>query len=338
MPILRKNPITNQWVIIATERAKRPREYKVVRESLATSFCPFCAGNEDATPPEIRSYRTHLSSSRSPSGHEEAWSVRVVPNKYPALRVEGELGRRGEGIYDSMEGVGAHEVIIESAEHVADFGALSPRQITTVLWAWRDRIVDLRNDSRLKCVVVFKNHGAEAGATVEHSHSQLIALPVVPKRLQEELDGASRYFEFRERCVFCDIIHQELETGRRIVFENADVVAIAPFASRFPFEIWFLPRRHQAAFERGDQRLYESMAEAFRTVMGKLDVALNKPAYNLMLHSSPFGLEDSPHYHWHFELIPKLNKVAGFEWGTGFHINPTPSETAARHLREIVLP
>jgi UDPglucose--hexose-1-phosphate uridylyltransferase len=332
MPTLRKNPITNQWVIIATERAKRPVEYKVERRSLATSYCPFCAGNEEATPPEIRVYRTHGEADES-----TPWSVRVVPNKYPALRVEGALDRHGEGIYDMMEGIGAHEVIIEAPDHVVELSALSVRQITTVLWAWRDRIVDLKNDSRLKCAVVFKNHGAEAGATVEHAHSQLIALPVVPLQLKEELDGARRYFEFRERCVYCDIISQELDTGKRIVFENSDVVAIAPFASRFPFETWFLPRRHQAAYERGDQRLFESMAEAMRTVMRKLDVALNKPAFNLMLHTSPFGMEDVPHYHWHFELIPKLNRVAGFEWGTGFHINPTPSETAASHLRDIVL-
>ncbi|MFU8807126.1 MAG: DUF4931 domain-containing protein, partial [Bradymonadaceae bacterium] len=249
MPVLRKNPITNEWVIIATERAKRPREYKVERESLETHFCPFCVGNEDATPPEIRTYKPH-----GPGTEDAPWSVRVVPNKYPALRVEGSLDKRGEGIYDIMEGVGAHEVIIESGTHVADFADLSPRQITTVLWAWRDRIVDLRNDPRLKYVVIFKNHGAEAGATIEHAHSQLIALPIVPKRLREELDGAQKYYDFRERCVFCDIITQELDTRKRVVFENSDVVAIAPFASRFPFELWFLPRRHQAAFEKGDQR------------------------------------------------------------------------------------
>ncbi|MBA2665252.1 MAG: galactose-1-phosphate uridylyltransferase [Bradymonadaceae bacterium] len=329
MPVLRKNPVTNQWVIIATERAKRPRDYKVERQSLESSFCPFCAGNEDATPREICVYRDAAAQSA------KRWNVRVVPNKYPALRVEGSLEMRGDGMYDTMEGIGAHEVIIESPDHVIDFSSLSVSEISTVLWAWRDRIVDLRKDARLKCVMIFKNQGAEAGATLEHVHSQLIALPVVPQRLQEELDGAQRYFEFRERCVFCDMLRQELESGVRIVHENAHVVAFAPFASRFPFEVWILPRRHEPWYEAGTQQIYDATADALRVVIKKLNIALDQPAFNLMLHSAPFVHENVAHYHWHIELIPKLNTVAGFEWASGFHINPTPSETAAQHLRDI---
>lgn len=326
MPTLRKDPIGGRWVIIATERGKRPRDYGETVSNPQSEYCPFCAGNEEATPPSIMEYA---------KSSDQPWSVRVIPNKYPALKVEGELDRRGDGIYDHMEGVGAHEVIIESDEHVVDFADLDVDQIERVLRAWSDRIRDLSNDKRLKCAIVFKNHGAQAGASLEHAHSQLIALPIVPKRLSEELDGAKRYQEFRDRCVFSDIIDQELEGGERLVYENEDIVVFAPYASRFPFELWFLPRSDEAWYEEAPPRHYHSLASALRVVCRKLNRALDNPPYNLMLHSAPYTDDDMSHFRWHIELIPKLTKVAGFEWGTGFYINPTPPEDAAKHLRDI---
>ncbi|MFW5965974.1 MAG: DUF4921 family protein [Persicimonas sp.] len=194
----------------------------------------------------------------------------------------------------------------------------------------------LNDDERFACAVAFKNHGAAAGASLEHTHSQLIALPVIPKRLSEELIGAKRYFLADEACVFCDIVDQELEDGARVVAHNEKAVVIAPYASRFPFELWVLPRLHQPRFEEADDSLFDDVARALRAALCKLNRALDHPPYNLMLHSAPFfENEDVDHYHWHFELIPNLTQVAGFEWGTGFYINPTAPESAAEHLRQI---
>ncbi len=324
MPTLRKDPIGGRWVIIATERNKRPSDYGESVRSPQAEFCPFCAGNEDATPPPIAEERTG-----------DGWDVRVVPNKFPALRSEGEITRRGEGIYDEMSGIGAHEVIIECPEHISDIAELDTAQIEKVLRVWADRLRELRQDPRLRCAIVFKNHGAQAGASLEHAHSQLIALPIVPKRLAEELEGAKKYQEFRDRCVFDDILQQELDSEERLVYQNEDIVVIAPYASRFPFELWFLPRRGEPWYEHADLRTYHCLAEALQVVCRKLNRALDHPPYNLMLHSAPFTDEDMSHFTWHLELIPTLTKVAGFEWGTGFYINPTPPEEAAKHLRDM---
>ncbi len=330
MPLFRKNPIHNQWVIIATERAKRPRDYKTEKQSLTADFCPFCPGNEATTPPAIRTFHDPAR-----TNDPAQWQVRVVPNKFPALRVEGSLEKRGQGLYDTMQGIGAHEVIIETDTHHADFADLSVNEIKLVLAAWKERILDLKKDERFECVLVFKNQGAEAGATLEHVHSQLIALPMVPHKLQEELQTAQDYFDFKQRCLFCDILDQELETQERIIYENEQVVALTPFGSRFPFEVLFLPRRHEPWYEAENESIYDYVADALRVVLKKLNVALDNPAFNLMLHSAPFKHASEAPYHWHLELIPKLNTIAGFERGSGLYINPIPSETAAQHLRNI---
>jgi UDPglucose--hexose-1-phosphate uridylyltransferase len=326
--MLRKDPIAGRWVIIATERAKRPNDYQVDAENLKRGFCPFCAGNEDSTPASLASF--------PPGADADEWSVRVVPNKFPALSSSGDVASHRDGLFEGLSGVGAHEVIIEAAEHVVDLADLPAEHIATVLRAWRDRIVALRQDERLECAVLFKNHGAAAGASLEHAHSQLIALPVVPKRLSEELVGSKRYHLANQRCVYCDIIDQEFENDTRVVCANNHAVALTPFASRFPFELWILPREHEPWYENTDDQIFESVASVLKQVLQKLNRALDSPPFNLMLHSAPFpGADDLSHYHWHLELIPKLTKVAGFEWGTGFYINPTSPESAAEHLRDI---
>lgn len=327
MPMLRKDPIAGRWVIIATERAKRPREYQIDTESLQSGFCPFCAGNEDSTPDPVAIY---------PPQPGDDWQVRVIPNKFPALSTTGEVTPQADGLYEGLQGVGAHEVIIEAPDHVADLAELPVERIATVLRAWKERIEAQREDERIECAVVFRNHGAAAGASLEHAHSQLIALPIIPKRLSEELVGSKHYQLSHEACVFCDIIAQELDSGSRVVCADDNVVALTPFASRFPFELWILPREHEPWYENSDDALLESVAVVLKRVLQKLNRALDSPPFNLMLHSAPFpNGEDVSHYHWHFELIPKLTKVAGFEWGTGFYINPTSPESAAEHLREI---
>jgi UDPglucose--hexose-1-phosphate uridylyltransferase len=333
MPELRKDPVTGRWVIISTSRQKRPNDFRFERATvLGREQCPFCPGREALTPSEVLSYRQNGGPPNGPG-----WTVRVVPNKFPALQVEGTLDREGEGLFDRMNGVGAHEVIIETPDHDRTLASMAELEIERVLSAYRDRIQDLKQDRRLRHILIFKNHGAPAGATLEHTHSQLIALPIVPDFLREELDGARAHFAAKERCVYCDIVRQELREGTRVIQENADLVALAPYAPRFAFETWLLPKRHAARFEDAPRHEYESLARLLRSVLQRMDRALERPSYNLIIHTAPFssGIEDV--FHWHVEIMPKLTRVAGFEWGTGFYINPTSPEEAARVLRNVKL-
>jgi UDPglucose--hexose-1-phosphate uridylyltransferase len=329
MPELRKDPIHGRWVIIATERGRRPSDFAIEHPHPTGGFCPLCEGNEDKTPPEVLSYRNNGTPPDSPG-----WSLRVVPNKFPALRIEGDLDRAGEGMFDKMNGVGAHEVVIETPLHEETLATLPFKAVENVLWAYRQRILDLRGDQRLRYVLVFKNHGVAAGASLEHSHSQLIALPIVPRRVSEEIEGAKNYFHYKDRCVFCDIVRQELQQKVRVISENKSFVSVAAFASRFPFETWILPKKHYSHFESMEVADYEQAAQSLSDTLHRMNQVLGDPPYNFIIHSSSFSDGDRDYYHWHFEIMPKLTKVAGFEWGTGFYINPTPPEQAAMYLRE----
>jgi UDPglucose--hexose-1-phosphate uridylyltransferase len=263
------------------------------------------------------------------------WTLRVVPNQFPVLRVEGGLDRRGEGLFDKMNGIGAHEVIIESPRHEDTLASMDERAVEQVLSAAAARVQDLKRDRRFRYVIIFKNHGAAAGASLEHSHTQLIALPIVPREVRDEVDGSRLHFQTKERCVFCDILQQEATDGRRLIAENADVVALAPYAPRFPFETWILPKRHQALFEDAPRHEYVSLARLLGDILRRMNKALQFPPYNLLIHSAPVAEAAGEYYHWHVEIIPKLTKVAGFEWATGFYLNPTSPEEAAQVLRDI---
>jgi UDPglucose--hexose-1-phosphate uridylyltransferase len=333
MPELRRDPVTGRWVIIASERAKRPQDFIREPVKLKGGFCPFCAGNEAKTPPEILAYRPAENGDKAPKD-APGWFVRVVPNKYPALEIEGDLDRQAEGIYDRMNGMGAHEVIIETPQHEHTFATMPLKRIEDVLYAYRDRVTDLRNDTRLKYALVFKNHGEAAGATLEHTHSQLIALPIVPRQVVEELKGAREYHQLKDRCIYCDIVHQESKEQSRVVLENENFIVVSPYAPRFPFETWILPRRHDSGFQDSPAHLFANLAIAIKSLAAKMDRVLDLPAYNMVLHSAPLHDPPTDHYHWHMEFMPKLTKVAGFEWGTGFYINPTSPEEAAKFLRE----
>ncbi len=330
MPELRKDPIIDRWVIISTERGKRPVFFSEEEAPVKVSMCPLCPGNEAMTPPEVYSLRTDGSHREGPG-----WSLRVVPNKFPALRIEGALNKEGLGLYDRMNGVGAHEVIVETPTHGETLGKMSIKAIRDVFLAYRERVVDLARDKRFKYVMVFKNQGSIAGASLDHSHSQLIALPIVPRRVLEEINGGLNYYRYKDRCIFCDIITQEKDDNKRVVFENDEFIGISPYASRFPFETWIVPKRHEPYFvehQSGEDYFY--LAEMLSTILKKYDKVLNFPPYNYMIHTAPFGNGEVPHYHWHMEIIPRLTKMAGFEWGTGFYINPTPPEEATEYLRE----
>ena len=336
MPELRKDPISDTWVIISTERGKRPSDFGSVRQMRRTESCAFCEGHEAETPPEIRAIRPNGGPPNSPG-----WKVRVIPNKFAALRIEGELGRRGDGVYDWMNGIGCHEVIVETPRHDEQIIDFSDEHLALVLDTYRERILDLRNDQRLKYVQVFKNYGQVAGASLEHAHSQVIGLPVTPRWFKQELQNARFYYGLKERCLFCDILRQEAEQRRRYVYESDAFFAFCPYASRFPFEIWLLPKQHSCDFTEQDSSQLLELARALRAVLLLLNLAVEDPPYNWVLHTASIlrpraGYWDTirEDFHWHIEIIPRLTKMAGFEWGTGFYINPTPPEQAAAFLRE----
>jgi UDPglucose--hexose-1-phosphate uridylyltransferase len=207
------------------------------------------------------------------------------------------------------------------------------RAVEDVLWAYYFRLMDLKKDFRFKYVLIFKNEGEVAGSSLEHSHSQLIALPIIPKTVKEEMDTAKQYYDSKERCIFCDIINQEIETGKRVIYENDKYVAVAPFAPREPFETWILPKLHESNFGPSDKS-FSGLADIMQRVLKQLDKVLDTPPYNFILHTSAFKDEINDYYHWHIEIMPKLTRTAGFEWGSGFYVNPTPPEEAAKFMRE----
>jgi UDPglucose--hexose-1-phosphate uridylyltransferase len=259
-----------------------------------------------------------------------------MPNKFPALQIYGELSKTGEGMFDKMNGVGAHEVIVETPDHLQSLATIPLKSVEDALWAYYMRLNDLKKDRRFKYILIFKNEGDAAGASLEHSHTQLIALPIVPKLVMEETEASKRYYELKERCIFCDIINQELESGKRVIYENSRYVAIAPFAPRSPFETWILPKSHESSYLPPDKN-FAPLAEILQTILKQIDKILDIPPYNFVLHTSPFVEETNDYYHWHIEIVPKLTKIAGFEWGSGFYINPTPPEESARFMREAKL-
>ncbi len=330
MPELRKDPVLGRWIIIAEQRGKRPTDF-IVEETLSTGgFCPLCPGNERTTPPEVLVYgRTGDQGANMPG-----WQVRVVPNKYPALVIEGELDKQADGLYDKMNGIGAHEVVIENPDHEVVFSALPPRDMLFVFRAFRDRINDLERDSRFRYVLVFKNFGRAAGASLEHSHSQLVALPILPRKIDSELQGAISYYRYKERCIYCDIVRQEIQQGVRVVCQNDDFLVITPFAPRMPFEMWILPKRHSSAYHKQNDQQLAQLTEVFSECLRRLNACIPGVPYNFVLHTQPLRTEPLAHYHWHFEIVPKLTSIAGFEWGSGFYINPMSPEEAAGFLRD----
>jgi UDPglucose--hexose-1-phosphate uridylyltransferase len=329
MSELRKDPVTGRWVIISTEARKRPGDFRLSAPVPPDgAFCPFCEGHEGYTPRELLAYR-HGGGPNSPG-----WDVRVVPNRLPALQVEGTLDRKGEGLFDKMNGIGAHEVIIETPDHTQTLATLPATAIERVLWAFRERVLDLKQDRRFRCILIFKNHGGQAGAALEHPYSQLIALPIVPRQVRDEVEGARQHHAQRERCVFCDIVRQEQESRVRIISEGADFVALSPYAPRFAFETWIVPKRHGPAFEDAPRHEYESLARMLKETLQRINRTLLSPPFNLIIHSAPFEDGLSEVYHWHVEIMPTLTRVAGFEWGSGFYINPTSPEEAAQVLRD----
>jgi UDPglucose--hexose-1-phosphate uridylyltransferase len=316
-PQLRRDPVVGRQVLIAPERAARPTELEEPGHLAHHAACPFCEGHESETPHEVHALRQQGTAADGPG-----WQVRVIPNRFPAVRRDAETA------------YGVHEVVIECPHHEYSMAALSDRQVRDVFSVYRDRLTALRADSRLAYVQVFKNHGAPAGASVEHAHSQILAGTVVPREVRAELDGSSAYHSQHGRCVYCDLIDRELAAGERVVLAGEHVVAVAAWAGRFPYETWLLPRRHGAHYHRLSEAELTDLAAVSRSVLRKLSAAADDPAYNVVLHTAPAAADES--YHWHWETLPRLTGIAGYELATGCYLNPLPPEEAAARLREIL--
>lgn len=335
MSELRKDIITREWVIISPERAKRPSDFQHKQDTSSTiekkqAVCPFCPGNESMTPPEIIAFKK-----KDGKNNPSNWWVRVIPNRYPALTVEGHLNRTKHLIYDNMSGLGAHEVIIETPEHGKQLPRLDEKQISEILWAYRERALDLSKDIRFKYVLIFKNQGRAAGSSIEHPHSQIVATPTIPQQVWIKVKGIAQYYDYRENCVYCDIVNTELKADERVVSENESFVAIEPYAARHPFETWIIPKKHSPSFTDMTGQTINELALILKEVLLKLEICLNDPPYNYAIFTTPINSGGITHFHWHLEIIPRLTVAAGFELGTGIYINPVPPEESAKYLRGI---
>jgi len=330
MPELRQNFATKEWVIIATERAKRPKELarreapKVLASFVAS--CPFCPGNENKTPPEVL---------RIPSPGNGSWQVRLVPNKFAALARDIELTRTIHRSRRSIAGFGVHDVIIETPDHSQVTALMDDAHVANVLGAYKSRYDELSLDPRIAHITIFKNHGLDAGTSLEHPHSQLIATPVISSQVRGRFQVALQHYDDYGECMFCQMIEEELAEEDRIVLRTEHFVALEPFASPTPFATYIFPRRHMANF--GDISAAEIMdlARTLRKVLGKLYHGLGDPDFNYTLRSAPAELHGVKYFHWYVSIIPRLTRVAGFELGSGMFINTVPPESAAEFLRNV---
>ena len=339
MSDFRRDPLKGTWVITENQRTRQPREFFIERQQTEMTICPFCPGHESKTPGEIFALRPDDTSANGPG-----WQVRVVPNKFPILRIEGELSHQTTGLNQSMRGIGAHEVIIETADHQRSLAQLNIEETTAVLQAYRARLLDLRQDLRFRYLQIFKNHGMEAGAPLPHAHSQLMAVPITPPVTRSELNRCREHFFKTGHCLVCDLLAEEIADGRRVVFNDGRFLVLAPYASCFPFELRLFPLQHNHDFALQNDQELNDCARALQDMLRRLHRLLRDPPYNFILHTSPpfnthlgktgYWETLSRDYHWHIELVPRLSQIAGFEWGSGFFINPLPPEEAAHFLRE----
>jgi UDPglucose--hexose-1-phosphate uridylyltransferase len=321
-PEFRKDPVVDRWVIVSTDRLGRTQELHAETSTARPESCPFCAGHEYLTPHEV-----------CVLPGDGTWRIRVVPNMYPALR-GGAWETWRDGLHQGNRGAGSHEVIVECPQHESALANLPAEQVADLVRVYRDRIRANKSDPRLVYPLVFKNSGADAGASLEHAHSQIITMPRVPLAVHEELDGALAHHRETGRCIFCTLLESEM-AGPRALLQTANFAAFLPYAGRFPFECWLFPKAHVSHFEELSDDLAGEFGAALRQVLRKLYLGLDDPPYNYFIHTAPLNEPPLPHYHWHIEVLPRITGIAGFEWGTGFAINPVPPEQAAEYLRSI---
>ena len=327
MADLRKEPVTRTWVVVTTDHPKGPSDYLPFKPPYqpqeAEGLCPFCPGHEEMTPRETFML----------SGEGGGWAVRVIPNKFPFFHIEGEFDRRPEGMYDVMEAIGAHEIVVETPAHKQNFASMDTQQIEKILRAYRERLKDLEKDRRFQQFVILKNY---PGVFNRHPHSHIIAMPVIPRRIDEEIYGTLDYYQRKERCIFCDIIKEEILMKKRVILETVHFLVFSPFASRYPFETWIVPKKHAPDFHHIHEEGIEDLSVAIQSLFLRFHKLLSDPPYSLALHTSPVQSRfHRSEYHWHIETRLRIGLREGFEWGTGFFVNPTPPEDAAAFLREM---
>ncbi len=331
MSELRQNLATKEWVIIATDRAKRPREFvdqlhRNCDEGPARADnCPFCPGNEEL---DLEVMRLPVS---------DSWQVRIVGNRYPALSPQGTLDRQYEGIVRRMAGVGYHELIIESPRHNTCAALQTPAEVALVFQAFIDRAWMVQDDSRIEYILFFKNHGRNAGASLLHPHAQMIALPMVPSDVRMRADEARHHFDETGECAFCQMIRQELSLGSRMIKETEHFVAFAPFASSAPFNVWVMPKDHVPSFHYMQDMEVQDLGGVIHDVLRRLYVGLNNPDYNYAIRTAPVRDLGAPYLHWYLTIVPRVAFAAGFEIGSGIFINPSLPDECAEFLRTLAV-
>jgi UDPglucose--hexose-1-phosphate uridylyltransferase len=328
---IRQDPTTEEWVIVARERAKRPNEFthQQTKRELPdfSSSCPFCPGNESMTPPQTLLYQKQ---------DGNGWQVRAFANKFAALSPDSRITRDiEEGFFTKMKGVGVHEVIVETPLHNRSLALMGEDEVLKVLNAYHERYNKLSGQPFAKLIIIFKNHGIMAGTSLEHSHSQLVVTPVVPKHIRLRHEVAIRYYDRTGRCLYSDLAEHELKSGKRIVMDTEKFIVFHPFASQRPFEIWILPKKRQASFGTVSDKDLENLAYVLRINLIKLYQGLNDPDFNYVIDTAPVGDENEPYYMWHMRIIPRLTEVAGFEIGSGIYINTAVPEETARFIRDL---
>lgn len=333
MPELRQDPTTKEWVVIAHERAKRPDQFRSRKSSSAVLRgddhpCPFCPGNEHLTPPEV--YVVPDTEGKNKSG----WRMRVVPNKFAALTPEQTSVHHDHGrFFHAMDGFGYHEVIIESPEHDKVLPLTSDQEILELLECYCQRYYATRKDTRVKLILLFRNHGERAGTSLEHPHSQLVATPVIPFHIRQKYEVAIRHYDDTGRCLYCDVVQEEKASGKRIVLDSPHFLIFQPFASQVPFETWIVPKHHNPCFARITAAEKLELASVLRRILRALYESLGNPDFNLIVHTAPVEDENKPYFLWHIEIRPRLTTDAGFELGTGIYINTAIPEETAPFLR-----
>jgi UDPglucose--hexose-1-phosphate uridylyltransferase len=331
MSEIRQDPTTEEWVIIASERAKRPSDFVHARPKHElpdfSPSCPFCPGNEFMTPHETLLYQQQNGS---------GWQVRAFTNKFAALNPGGKTTRKiKDNFFTEMAGVGIHEVIVETPLHNKSLAFSAESEVFNVLNAYHERYQKLSKQPLAKLVIIFKNYGTAAGTSLEHSHSQLVVTPVVPKHIRTRHEVAIRYYDNYGRCLYSDLLNHEIKSGKRIVMETEEFLAFHPFASQRPFETWILPKKHKASFGHTSQKDLENLSRVLRLILLKLYQGLNDPDFNYVIDTAPVGDENEPYYMWHMRIIPRLTELAGFEIGSGMYINTAVPEETAKFMRNL---
>ena len=331
MSQMRFNPVTRHWVIISEDRDDRPNEFHQPDERTQRHSgewrddCPFCPGNEDPTAEELARVEDEAGN----------WLIRTVYNKFPALHSQTNVKKNSNGTFLSMEAAGQHEVVIEHPQHDLQPASIAPDHLAQLLRVYRDRYTALRKLDHIENITLFRNHGIRAGTSLEHPHSQVIAAPIVPPQVRLRLLDAEQFHAKNGACLFCCVLEDELAAEERIIEVSPGFVGFVPYAALSPYHQWIFPRRHSSSFDDMTAEEIDDLARLLSRMMIRMRDGIGDPDFNLSVRSAPTGVADSPFFHWYIALVPRINRLAGFELGTGMHINPLPPERAAEQLRTV---